>query len=173
MSSSVLITNLLVLFAVLEADLGRRAVSRFRILRPLLMAVALVPLFVERPATAGTGEILEVLLSGLGVLLGLFAATRLMHIGFDSTKQRITSVAGVGYGLFWAAIIGARLLFTYGADRWYTAALGHWMASNGVSVDALTDSLIFMAIAMAVTRSIRLAVGRSQVTTFPTLGVQT
>jgi hypothetical protein len=36
------------------------------------------------------------------------------------------------------------------------------MVTNGVSVDALTDSLIFMALAMAVTRSVRLAVGRSQ-----------
>jgi hypothetical protein len=37
------------------------------------------------------------------------------------------------------------------------------MATNAVTVDALTDALIFMALAMAVTRSIRLAVGRAQV----------
>src|ERR1700734_2102744 len=123
MSSSVLIVNLAVLFAVLEADLGRRTVSRFRILRPLLMAAGLVPLFVERPATAGNGEILELVLTGLGVLLGLFAATRLMHVSFDDAKQRVTSFAGVGYGLFWGAIIGARLAFTYGANHWYTTQL--------------------------------------------------
>jgi hypothetical protein len=162
MSSSVLIVNLAVLFAVLEADLGRRAVTKFRILRPLLMAGALVPMFVEEPATAGTGEILELVLAGLGVLLGLFASTGLMRIGFDEAKQRVTSSAGTGYGLFWCAVIGARLAFTYGANHWYTTPLGHWMATNGVSVDALTDSLIFMAIAMAVTRTVRLAIGRSQ-----------
>jgi hypothetical protein len=163
MSSSVLIVNIAVLLAVLEADLGRRTVSKFRILRPLLMAIGLVPIFVDRPATAGPGELLELVLTGLGVLLGLFAATRLMHLSFDAAKQRVTSSAGVGYAIFWSAIIGARLAFTYGANHWYTTQLGHWMATNGVSVDALTDSLIFMAIAMAVTRSIRLAVGRSQV----------
>jgi hypothetical protein len=163
MSSSVLIVNLVVLFAVLEADLGRRTVSRFRILRPLLMVGGLVPMFVERPATSGNGEILELVLTGLGVLLGLLAATGLMRISFDGAKERVTSSAGVGYGMFWSAIIGGRLAFTYGANHWYATQLGHWMATNHVSVDALTDSLIFMAIAMAVTRTIRLGVGRSQV----------
>jgi hypothetical protein len=163
MSSSVLIVNLVVLFAVLEADLGHRAVSRFRTLRPLLMVGGLVPMFVDRPATTGTGELLELLLAGLGVLLGVFASTRLMHIGFDEAKQRPVSSAGTGYGLFWGAVVGARLAFTYGSDHWFGTQLGHWMATNGVSVDALTDSLIFMAIAMAVARTLRLAVGRAQV----------
>jgi hypothetical protein len=175
MSSSVLIVNIAVLFAVLEADLGRRRVTKLRILRPLLMVGGLVPIFVDRPATAGTGELLELVLTGLGVLLGLFAATRLMRISFDEAKQRVTSSAGVGYAFFWCAIIGARLAFTYGANHWYTTQLAHWMATNGVSVDALTDSLIFMAIAMAVTRTIRLAVARSPMRNHagaPRLGVQ-
>ena len=37
------------------------------------------------------------------------------------------------------------------------------MLTNGISVDALTDALIFMALAMTITRTFRLAVGRSQV----------
>ena len=72
----------------------------------------------------------------------------------------MVSRAGVAYGLFWCAVIGARLVFTYGANHWYTSALVHWMSTNGISADALTDGLIFMAIAMAVTRTLRLAVGR-------------
>ncbi|HTV12574.1 MAG TPA: hypothetical protein VME20_12020 [Acidimicrobiales bacterium] len=162
MSSSVLIVNLWVLLAVLEADLGRRKITRFRVVRPLLVAGAVVPLFVERPATAGTGEILELALAGLGVLMGLFASTGLMRVSFDEANQRPVSIAGTGYGLFWCVIIGARLAFTYGANHWYTAQLGHWMATNGVQVDGLTDALIFMAIAMTVTRTLRLAVGKSR-----------
>jgi hypothetical protein len=38
MPTDVLIVNIAVLFAVLEADLGRRKITRFRILRPLLLA---------------------------------------------------------------------------------------------------------------------------------------
>lgn len=50
--------NIAVLFAVLEADLGRRKITRFRILRPLLLAAGIIPLFIAHPATAGNGEIL-------------------------------------------------------------------------------------------------------------------
>jgi hypothetical protein len=161
MSASVLVVNLAVLGAVLEADLGTRKVGAFRIIRPLLMAIGIVPLFVERPATEGSGEILELALGGLGVLLGIIASTRLMSVGYHETRGQVVSRAGVGYGLFWSVVIGARLLFTYGANHWFTAALLHWMSANGISADALTDGLIFMAIAMAVSRTLRLIVGRA------------
>jgi hypothetical protein len=163
MPTDVLILNLIVLFAVLEADLGRRKVSSFRILRPALTAAAIVPLFLSRPATSGNGEVLELALTGLGILLGVVAAWGLMKVQFDTTTQRTVSTSGAAYGAFWTAVIGARLLFTYGANHWYTTQLGHWMATNGITVDALTDALIFMALAMAITRSVRLAVGRAQV----------
>jgi hypothetical protein len=160
MPTDVLIVNLAVLLAVLEADLGRRKISTFRILRPVLLAAGLVPLFITHPATSGNGELLEFVLAGLGLLLGLAASGGLMKISFDRTTQQAVSTAGAAYAAFWCGIIGIRLLFTYGANHWYTTQLGHWMASSGVSVDALTDALIFMAIAMSVARSVRLANGR-------------
>jgi hypothetical protein len=163
MPTDVLIVNIAVLFAVLEADLGRRKVSTFRILRPVLLAAGIIPLFITHPATSGNGEVLELALTGLGVLLGIAAAAGLMKVSFDDQSQRVVSTAGAVYGVFWAAVIGARLLFTYGANHWYTTQLGHWMMTNGVTVDALTDALIFMALAMAITRTLRLALGRAQV----------
>ena len=163
MPADVLIINLAVLFAVLEADLGRRKISTFRILRPLFLAAGIIPLFIAHPATAGNGEILEIALAGLGALLGLVAAAGLMKITYDDASQRSMSVAGPAYGAFWTLVIGARLLFTYGANHWYNTQLGHWLMTNGITVDALTDALIFMAVAMAVTRTIRLALGRAQV----------
>jgi hypothetical protein len=163
MPIDVLIVNIAVLFAVLEADLGRRRVSSFRIWRPVLLAAGIIPLFIAHPATSGNGEVLEIALAGLGALLGVAAAGGLMKVTFDGASQQIVSTTGAAYGAFWCLIIGARLLFTYGANHWYTSQLGHWMVTNGVTVDALTDALIFMAITMAVTRTLRLAVGRGQV----------
>ncbi len=163
MPTDVLIVNLAVLFAVLEADLGRRKVSTFRILRPVFLAAGIIPLFIAHPATAGNGEILEIVLAGLGVLLGVVAAAGLMKVSFDQVSQKCVSTAGAGYAALWIVVIGARLLFTYGANHWYTAQLTHWMITNGISLNALTDALIFMAIAMSIARSLRLAVGRSQV----------
>ena len=162
MPTDVLIVNIAVLFAVLEADLGRRKISTFRILRPLLLAAGIIPLFIAHPATAGNGEILEIVLAGLGALLGVVAASGLMKVSFDGASQRCVSTAGAAYGAFWVVIIGARLLFTYGANHWYSTQLGHWMVTNGISVDSLTDALIFMAVAMAITRTLRLAVARTQ-----------
>jgi hypothetical protein len=146
MSASILIVNLAVLLAVLSSDLGTRKVGGLRIARPLLLAVGIVPLFIEHPATAGSGEALELALTGLGALLGTMASGYLV------------SQAGAAYGIFWGAVIGARLLFTYGANHWFSSALVHWMSTNRISADALTDGLIFMAIAMTLTRTIRLIV---------------
>jgi hypothetical protein len=78
MPTDVLIVNIAVLFAVLEADLGRRKITSFRILRPLLLAAGIIPLFIVHPATAGNGEILEIALAGLGALLGVVAAGGLL-----------------------------------------------------------------------------------------------
>jgi hypothetical protein len=161
-STSVLIVNLAILFAVLEADLGRRKVSKLRILRPLLLAAGIVPMFVESPATSGSGAVLEVSLAVLGVLFGIAAAGGLMQVSFDVQKQRVLSTASVAYAVFWTAIIGARLLFTYGANHWYTTPLAHWMGTNRISTAALTDALIFMAIAMTLTRTLRLAGARAR-----------
>ncbi len=163
MPTDVLIVNITVLFAVLEADLGRRKITTFRILRPVLLAVGIIPLFIVHPATAGNGEMLEIALAALGAILGIVAACGLMRVSFDETSQLAVSKAGAAYGAFWALVIGARLVFTYGANHWYTTQLGHWLFTNGITVDALTDALIFMAVAMAITRTLRLAIGRSQV----------
>ncbi len=163
MPTDVLIVNIAVLFAVLEADLGRRKISTFRILRPVLLAAGIIPLFIVHLATAGNGEVLEIALAALGAILGIAAAAGLMRVSFDEPSQQAVSNAGVAYGVFWAFVIGGRLVFTYGANHWYTTQLGHWLLTNGITVDALTDALIFMALAMTIARTLRLAVGRSHV----------
>jgi hypothetical protein len=86
-----------------------------------------------------------------------------MKVSVDDTSGTVMSHAGLAYGMFWSVVIGARLLFTYGANHWFTTQLTHWMVTNGISVDALTDALVFMAVAMTLARTIRLGIGRTQV----------
>lgn len=162
MSTSVLLVNLTVLLTVMEADLGRRKISSFRILRPFLVAAAIVPLFIKSPAGSGNGLVLEIALAAAGVLLGLVAAGGLIRIRVEPSTRKPTSVAGFGYAAFWFAVIGARLLFTYGSNHWYQSQIGQWLLTNHISVNALTDALIFMALAMTLARTSRLAVGRMQ-----------
>jgi hypothetical protein len=153
-----LIVNALVLFAVLEADLGpARKVTRFRLLRPLLMSAAIVPLFVQALATHGTGLALEIGGGVAGVLFGV-AASRLMSVRLDSTTGRPVTRAGVAYAALWISVIVARSCFSIGAVHWFNHALDTWCFSHHVTGAAITDTLIIMAIAMSLARTFGLGI---------------
>lgn len=152
MDASVWIINLAVLTAVFEADLGHRKVSWFRLARPILLAGAIIPIYLKNVATAGNGLTLEIIGAAAGILLGLLAAT-LMQVGYDTAKAKVMSRAGVAYGALWAAVVGARLYFAYGSVHVFPTQLGRWLATNHITPDALTDALIFLAIGMLLTRT--------------------
>ena len=152
-----MVINAAVLLAVLEADLGpHRKIGAFRILRPLLLAGAIVPLFAKAVATSGDGLGLE-LVATLAGLLGGLAATVLTHVYVSPSTGRPVSRAGLGYAALWVGVIGARAAFSYGSEHWFSAQLGHWMLRHDVTVDAITDSLLMMAVAMTLTRTLTLA----------------
>jgi hypothetical protein len=152
------IVNAIVLAAVLEGDLGwHRKITKFRILRPVLVTAAIVPLFLAKVTTHGGGLVVEL----AGVLAGLaggLIALALMRVYRREPSGRPASAAGWGYAALWTAVIGARALFSYGALHWFRPQLGQWMAAQAVSVAAITDGLIFMAVAMVLARTIGLAV---------------
>ncbi|MGW7003532.1 hypothetical protein ACWGCW_12055 [Streptomyces sp. NPDC054933] len=152
MDASVWIVNLAVLTAVLEADLGRRKVAWFRLARPILLAGGVIPMFLKNVATAGAGLTLEIIGSSAGILLGLLAAA-LMRVEYDTAKDRVFSRAGAAYAALWAAVVGARLYFAYGSVHVFPTQLGHWLATNRITPDALTDALIFLAIGMLIARA--------------------
>lgn len=159
MDASVWIVNAVVLAAVLGTDLGRRKVGAARLLRPVIVAGVIVPMYVKHPATSGTGLVLELAGAAAGVLLGLGAAA-LLKVRRDAGTGVVYTQAGAAYAALWTAVVGARLTFSYGAEHWYTGPLGRWMAEHQVTVDALTDTLIVMAIAMMLGRTGALAVKR-------------
>ncbi len=149
---------MLVLAAVLEADLGsHRKITRFRLLRPLLLAALIIPLFLAKVATHGGGLSVELAGAAVGVAGGLVALA-LVRVYRSGTTGKPVSAAGWGYALLWAGVIGARALFSYGADHWFTNQLGAWLAANSILSAAITDGLIFMAVAMLLTRTAGLAI---------------
>lgn len=147
-----LIINAAVLTVILESDLGpHRKITWFRIVRPLVTALVIVPFFIKGVAVSGAGLVLELALITFGVLLGWLATTQ-MGVYLSQKTGRPVTRAGLGYASIWIVVSAARVLFSYGSDHWFSAALGTWMADNRVGSAALTDSLIFMALAMVITR---------------------
>jgi membrane protease YdiL (CAAX protease family) len=153
-----MIVNALVLVAVLASDLGpARKISQMRVLRPLIVAAIIIPLFVDRPVTHGTGLAVEIAGVAAGVLVGL-AAVALMAVRRDPQTGKPVSRAGAPYALLWILVIGARAAFSYGSVHWFQASVVSWAIANQVTVAAITDGVIFMAVAMVVVRGLGLGV---------------
>lgn len=155
---SALIVDAFVLAAVLESDLGEhRKITTFRLIRPVLIALAIIPLFLTAVTTRGHGLLLEVVLGMAGILVGLLAMA-FMTVYRSPESGRPVSRAGAAYAALWIVVIGARAAFTYGSHHWFASQLGHWMVSNAITGDAITDALIFMAVTMVLTRTVALFV---------------
>lgn len=159
-----LLINAVVLAVVLESDLGpHRKITRFRLLRPLVTSLLIVPFFIKGAAAAGTGLALEAGLTAAGLLAGLLATAQ-MGVYLSPQTARPVTRAGLAYALVWAAVMVARTGFSYGSAHWFAAPLGRWMTGHHVTSDALTDAIIFMALAMVLTRVAAMAIRSRAVT---------
>jgi hypothetical protein len=155
---SALIVDAFVLAAVLESDLGgHRKITMFRLVRPVLMTAAIIPLFLTSVTTHGSGLLLGVVLALVGILVGLLAMA-FMTVYRNPETGGPVSRAGAAYAALWIVVVGVRAGFTYGSDHWFASTLEHWMVRNAITADAITDGLIFMALAMVLTRTLTLSI---------------
>jgi hypothetical protein len=160
MPASVWIINFVVLGVVLEADLGRRKITWFRLARPIVVAGAIIIYYLTRTpaATSGGGLAFELGLAALGIVLGGVAG-EIFRV-FRDREAFPRSQAGAVYAALWLVVIGARIVFAYATS--HSHSLQVWLYTHHISPDALTDALIFMAAGMLLTRTaILLQRGRS------------
>jgi hypothetical protein len=157
MPTSAIVLTAAILAGVFISDLGRRAVTTHRLLRPLMIAGGAGAVYLTALATSGAGLALELAGAGTGALLGLLAAG-LMRVERDPRGGEAFSRAGVGYALIWISAASARLAFIYGSEHWFSGSLDSWMLAHHVSADALTDALVIMALAMTTARTLSLLI---------------
>jgi hypothetical protein len=157
-----MIVNGVVLATVLGTDLGpARKIGPMRLLRPVIAAAVIIPLFVDQPVTHGNGLVVEIAGAAAGVLCGLVAAALMGVYRSPKTGQPV-SRAGAAYAIFWTVIIAARAAFSYGAAHWFQSQIVTWAIANQVSEAAITDGLIFMAVVMVLVRTAGLRVRASR-----------
>ena len=156
-----MIVNGVVLATVLATDLGpARKIGTARLVRPVIAAAVIIPLFVDRPVTHGTGLAVEIAGIVAGVLGGL-AAAALIGVYRSPKTGRPVSRAGWPYAILWTAVIAARAAFSWGSAHWFQSQIVSWAIANQVSLAAITDGLIFMAVAMVLVRTAGLRVRAS------------
>lgn len=151
------IINGAVLVATLHSDLGtHRKIGPMRLLRPALVAASVVPLFIDPLVTRGTGLAVELAGTAAGLLGGLLALALTRVYRSPATGRPVTH-ATWGYALLWTVVVGARAAFSYGCAHWFPTQLAQWGQSHHVTGAAITNGLIFMAVAMLLTRTAGLA----------------
>jgi hypothetical protein len=155
------IINGVVLAVTLHGDLGKeKKVGAWRLLRPVLTCGSIIPLFIDPIVGHGNGLAVELAGAGAGLLVGLIAST-LMRVSRNPRTGKAVSAASWPYAAVWTLIVGARMAFSYGASHWFPQQLTEWCVAHQVSADAITNGLIFMAVAMVLTRTASLALRAS------------
>ena len=151
------IINAAVLAVTLHGDLGsHRKIGPIRLLRPAVLAAAIVPLFIDPVVTHGAGLAVELAGVAAGMLGGL-AAIALTKVYRSPRTGKPVSHATWPYALLWTLVVGARAAFSYGATHWFPAQITAWGVAHQVTGNAITDGLIFMAVAMLLVRTVGLA----------------
>jgi hypothetical protein len=151
MTTTMYLLNLGLLAFVLWANLGTRTVTRSRLALPVLLVIAAGAVFLRDVPTAGHDLALEATGIGAGVVLGLLAGA-LVRVEHDRTG-RLVMRAGAAYAALWVAVIGGRMLFAYGADHWFPAAIGRFSMTHQITgADAWTAAFILLSLSMVLAR---------------------
>ncbi len=152
MSTAEYVLNLGLLVYILGANLGTRRLTPGRSLLPLALVAGGAAVFLRHLPAAGNDTTLELIGALSGVALGVLAGL-LVRVRPDERRRGLVTTAGVGYAALWVVVIGARIVFAYGADHWFGPRIGQFSFEHRISgPDAWVAAFVLMALAMVSTR---------------------
>ena len=158
-----MIVNGIVLTTVLATDLGpARKIGPMRLLRPVIAAAVIIPLFIQTARSRTAPAWWWRSRAPWPALLVGLAAAALMGVYRSPQTGRPVSRAGAPYAILWTVVVAARAAFSYGSVHWFAHPVVSWAIANQVTLAAITDGLIFMAVAMVLVRTLGLGVRASR-----------
>jgi hypothetical protein len=167
MTTSEYLLNFALLAFVLYSNLGTKAVTRKRMVRPLIIVAITAATFLTSVPGAGNDRALEAVGLLSGVALGLVSA---LLVRVRWTTAGVVTTAGAGFAALWIATIGGRIAFAYGADHWFSQGLVNFSRSHDItSSDAWAAAFVLMALAMVIARTVVTAAQAVRLQTSPSL----
>jgi hypothetical protein len=153
--TAALLVNVAVLATTLVTDYGTRALSKGRLVRPLILTLVIVPLFVHQLYSGGTALAVQLGATAVGVLIGLVAVSQIkVH---RAPAGGLQTRAGLPYAAVWIVMALARSVFSYEATNWYGPDLGRFLFERGIAPTdiqgVITNGLVLMAVAAVLTRT--------------------
>jgi hypothetical protein len=148
MTASELLLNLGILVFVFRTGLGTRPLTRKRFTLPLVIVAVVAFTFLRTLPTAGNDVVLDVALGLAGLAFGALAGG-LMAVYPDPGDGSLWTRAGGGYAAIWAAVIGGRILFAYGAQYWFVGPVTTFFRDHAITgAPAWTAALVLLSLAM-------------------------
>lgn len=152
MSAAQYALNLGLLAYILISNLGTHIVTRHRLLLPVVLVAIAGAVFLNDVPTLGNDTSIELVGAATGVVLGLVAGL-LVRVRVRPEGGRVLMTAGSAYAALWVAVIGGRMLFAYGAERWFSQRIALFSYEHQITgADAWTAAFVMMALAMVLTR---------------------
>lgn len=164
MSTALTVLNIAIVVVLLARDWGHRRITLFGLLRPLILAAVVVPFVMPGWDFTGRGLLLVVGAAVIGALLGILTCT-FMRVSVDANGRGWTD-AGIAYAVAWVVIAGARQLFIYGVQHWFTRDVGKFLVDNHISVNSFADAILLLTLGTMIANRLTILV-RSRLAAAP------
>jgi hypothetical protein len=141
-----------ILAFVLGTGLGTHECTTRRLLRPVVIVLAVAAFYLHSFPTQGNDVPLVLIGLAAGTVLGIVSGL-FVRVHRDASTGKIHTTAGLGFAAIWIAVTAARLLFIYGADHWFTAGLVTFSRTHLITgSDAWTAAFVLLSLAMVLSR---------------------